>query len=265
MLFCAAGPGFLVICNKKINSNERLLTIGNCFSAGIFLFVGIVHLLSDTMEASNEAVGDKVPLGYVFVVLGYSFILFIENVLLGGHDHSDEDSKAINNVSHQGVSENYINMIDSKKESTQADKMSGIMLTVALVIHALLEGIAVGIIKEVDSLIILCVAIIIHKMPAAFSLGIKVAGLQPKLAYGLMGTFVMSSPLGIAIGIGLSSIKYPIIQVIFLGVSAGTFIYIGCTEVLPKQFHDKKDACLKYTSYLLGLIPLSILTCFYQE
>jgi zinc transporter ZupT len=77
-----------------------------------------------------------------------------------------------------------------------------------------------------------------------------------------MTTFVLSSPLGIAIGIGLSSLRFPVLQATFMGLSSGTFIYLGFTEVIPDQFHDKHLAWLKFLGVLSGFLPLAIVSCF---
>lgn len=287
MLFSAGLAGFLIIGCKKLQNSEKFLNFGNCFAAGIFLLVGVVHLLEESQESFNEALEEELPLGYIVALSGYALILMIEHVLLGGHDHSMKKTQDMvirddkmndieeirgqtplngdfpkRNVDHISGSSN---VIENTKVGRSTDKMPGLILTSALVIHSILEGIAAGIIKNEENLVILCVAILIHNIPAAFSLGIKISDLRNIWRIPLMLAFVSSSPIGIAVGIGLSHLDYPIIQAIFLGLSAGTFIYIGCTEILPEQFHDKKHKWLKFSGFLAGFAPLAILTCFVHE
>ena len=287
MLFSAGLAGFLIIGCKRIQNSERFLNFGNCFAAGIFLLVGVVHLLEESQEAFHEALEEEIPLGYIVALLGYALILMIEHVLLGGHDHSSKKTQDIGviedgvneidairgqaplngdfaktNLDHQLVNSN---AVETKKGDKHQDKLPGLILTSALVIHSVLEGIAAGIITNESNLVILCVAILIHNIPAAFSLGIKIKDLTNLWRISFMLAFVTSSPIGIAIGLGLSHLDYPIIQAIFLGLSAGTFIYIGCTEILPEQFHDKKHKWLKFSGFMAGFAPLAVLTCFVHE
>ena len=50
--------------------------------------VGVVHLLGESQENFVEALGEDIPVGYIVAIGGYTLILMVENVLLGGHDHS---------------------------------------------------------------------------------------------------------------------------------------------------------------------------------
>jgi zinc transporter 1/2/3 len=157
------------------------------------------------------------------------------------------------------------NCVVTSPPSKHIDTMPGIVLTCALVIHSILEGVAAGIISSESNLVILCIAILVHNIPAAFSLGVKITGLTTFWKTFLMLCFISSSPLGIAIGIGISTLNCPIVQAIFLSLSAGTFIYIGCTEILPEQFHEKSNKWLKFTGFLTGFVPLAILSCLVHE
>lgn len=288
ILLATGLSGYFIICCKKLKTNQKFLSFGNCFAAGIFLLVGVVHLLGESQEGFDEALGEENHIGYIVAIGGYSLILFIEKILFPGHNHSVEpntntnkepseilpasvknsktpfnDDFQPNNPVHE--CENVNCVVTSPPHKEEADKMPGIILTCALIVHSIIEGIAAGIIKEESSLIILCVAILIHNIPAAFSLGVKVEGTSGYLKYILMGLFTLSSPLGIAIGIGISNLNYPIIQAIFLSLSAGTFIYIGCTEIIPEQFEDGKDRFTKFTGFMLGFAPLAIMSVFIKE
>ena len=287
MIFSAGLAGCLIISCKKLQQSEKFLSFGNCFAAGIFLLVGVVHLLGESQENFVEALGEEIPLGYIVAMGGYSLILMVENVLLGGHNHSMHDEDEVSRINdkssiplgvasqapfngdfqpgnpdHECDNQDCVVTTPPKKN---VDMMPAFVLTCALVIHSVLEGVAAGIITSETNLVILCVAILIHNIPAAFSLGVKLAKLNNLWRFFLMAAFVISSPLGIAIGIGISELNYPIIQAIFLALSAGTFIYIGCTEILPEQFHEKQNKWLKFSGFLTGFAPLAILSCFIHE
>jgi len=66
---------------------RRWLSLLNCFSGGVFLAAGLVHLLPHCQE-SQERLGDLVgdyPLYLVLITLGYMLVLFVERVLFDVH------------------------------------------------------------------------------------------------------------------------------------------------------------------------------------
>jgi zinc transporter 1/2/3 len=267
-VFLLAGSlaGFVLFANKSLQSKEKFLRFANCFAGGIFIFVGIVHMLPETQEGFEEGTDSSAPIGYIVALSGYCMILLIEKVLIRGHDHFHSDSRVagLENPSMKKP----LTQDEATSDETLSDdelvakKRKGIMLTTALVIHSLLEGIATGVVSSQTDVLLIGIAILVHKMPAAFSLGIKLVDLNNPWRISLMTTFVLSSPLGIAIGIGLSSLRFPVLQATFMGLSSGTFIYLGFTEVIPDQFHDKHLAWLKFLGVLSGFLPLAIVSCF---
>jgi hypothetical protein len=63
------------------------LSLLNCFSGGVFLAAGLVHLLphcQESQERLGALVGDY-PLYLVLITLGYMLVLFVERVLFDVH------------------------------------------------------------------------------------------------------------------------------------------------------------------------------------
>uniref|UniRef100_A0A7S1SUA2 Uncharacterized protein n=1 Tax=Tetraselmis chuii TaxID=63592 RepID=A0A7S1SUA2_9CHLO len=56
-----------------------LFSLGNCFSAGLILALGIMHIIPHTLEA-QWAVGLDYPLNYLLITVGFFLTLFIEQV-----------------------------------------------------------------------------------------------------------------------------------------------------------------------------------------
>ncbi|OMJ85455.1 hypothetical protein SteCoe_13215 [Stentor coeruleus] len=284
VMFVSAGiAGSIPIFSKTFHKNKKLISTGNCFAAGIFLIVGIVHLLRESQESFEEALKEEMPVGFVVALGGYTLILFIENILFGGHDHKisqeekemkkDESGQKIVTERNTGENENIVsvergneNLECSKKElDDQCNNIPGIILTAALVVHSIFEGIAGGLLDTKSNVISVGIAILIHNIPAAIALGVKLDKASKKVSILLMFLFVLSSPLGIAIGISLSDLAFPIIKAIFLGISAGTFIYIGCTEILAEEMHDKSNKLLKFSGFIVGFVPLAMAAIFIKE
>ena len=262
MLITAGITGFLPIFIPSIHKKKSYLSIANCFAAGIFLIVGMAALLPDAQEAFEKDLGNKIPLGYILSVAGYIIMFFLENILFNHSHHDDEIPLEIqeSTLNGSGLINSEYQAIPTAKSLLidKSDLVSGIILTLALVIHSTFEGIAIGLLNNNSDVITLCVAVMIHNIPAAIALGIKMKRIKTLIFCILMGSFVISSPLSIMIGIFLSDLGIPIIQGLFLSFSAGTFIYISCSEILPEELAQPGNKNIKFLAFLIGCVPLGI-------
>lgn len=265
--------GYLPIFIPALHSNKKLLSFGNCFAAGIFIVVGIGHLLSDGNEAFRSSLDTDMPIPNLLAVSGYLLIFFVETQIFGSAHHHKSPSQAPKKISAIPSTIDKDILLNSDKsqdleltssQENQASAIPGLFLTSALAVHSIFEGIAVGLMSSNSSVITVSIAIIIHKIPAAVALGIAMEKIK-KLTYCiLMGIFISSTPLGILIGIFLSSLGYELIQGIFLSVSAGTFMYIGCTEILPQEMEKESSPRGKFLAFCFGCIPLGIFLLFFS-
>lgn len=268
MLFSASLAGFMPLFVPAFHKSKKFLTLGNCFAAGIFIITGLAGLLPDAQKSFEEDLGNGMPLAYVLAGLGYLIIFFIGNVLFS-HSHSlDEEEVGLTtnpliNNDEEGVITNKEHA--DEKEVEKEKIVSASILSGALVVHSTFEGIALGLLSSKTSTVTLCSAVLIHNIPAAIALGIKMKGIRRWIYSALMGAFVASSPFSIMIGIFLSDLGYPSIQGAFLSISAGTFIYIGCTEILPEELHNEGSKLSKFLAFCIGCIPLGIFLLFISE
>jgi len=127
----------------------------------------------------------------------------------------------------------------AKKEAAKDVHVStaGVMLALALGVHSLFEGVAFGLMPTVEQMWQLGLGIFIHKACAALALGSKLsadgASRNQMLCY--LGILAVTAPIGIIIGILITKTN-PAVDVIFLSISGGTFIYVACTEIIVEQF-----------------------------
>lgn len=101
MIICV-GFGFVPKVWGKCRNSENTLSFLNCFSAGIFLAMALVHMMPESAEvymlwAAKEGIERPFPLPYVMYYVGYLLILSIDRVAArayhSGHDHGDEPKK----------------------------------------------------------------------------------------------------------------------------------------------------------------------------
>lgn len=120
------------------------------------------------------------------------------------------------------------------KPKKQCCNATPYVLMIALSVHAAFEGLALGLQTQMIDVLNIVLAIGIHKGAAASALGISLVKNFPNdfgLVRKLLFVFSMATPIGIIIGI-LASSAGVIVDVIFSSLAAGTFVYIGCTEII---------------------------------
>jgi len=134
------------------------------------------------------------------------------------------------------------------------------ILLIALSLHGLFEGIALGVMKTIRDLLFLLIAILAHKWAESLALGISFfkSGTERNIFIKMIVIFSLFSPSGIIIGILFSSAGY-LIEGILLSVSGGTFLYVSASEVIVEEFAITKYKYKKYAFYLLGGILVGIL------
>ena len=93
-----------------------------------------------------------------------------------------------------------------KKHKRCNCNLTPFVLMIALSMHSLFEGIALGLEKNVSNVINILIAISLHKWAASMSLGISLNKTFPddfrKILYLVM-TFAFATPTGIVLGIAL--------------------------------------------------------------
>lgn len=147
-----------------------------------------------------------------------------------------------------------------KPEEKQLSKTTVFILMLAFGIHEIFEGIAFGLMTETAIAVQLAVGIVIHKTCAAVSLGAGFAktGFSVVKIAVFISLFSLSTPIGIIIGLGVSG-EVPILTSVFFQLSAGTFIYVACTEIITHEFESPKWSGLKLLLTILGGVVIGAL------
>ncbi|XP_063981895.1 protein zntD [Diachasmimorpha longicaudata] len=117
---------------------------------------------------------------------------------------------------------------------------SHIALALALTIHSILEGLAIGLQKEIDEVFLLIGAVVSHKLVMAFCLGLELAESASTVCRytSAMLFFAGGSSLGIGLGMlafSLETASGKIILSVLQGLAGGTLLYVTVSEVLPRE------------------------------
>jgi len=115
-----------------------------------------------------------------------------------------------------------------------------LVLLIALSAHALLAGLAMGLASNYQAAVNIVIALVTHKVPASISLGVSLAKnfSNQKQAILLVAFFSVVTPVGTAIGMGIKN-SNDFVEIFFNAISAGTFIYIGASEIIVEEFSVK--------------------------
>ncbi|KAF2073300.1 hypothetical protein CYY_005399 [Polysphondylium violaceum] len=134
------------------------------------------------------------------------------------------------------------------------------LLVIALSIHSIFEGLALGIQNTESHVIDIMIAIFAHKILAAFALGVAIVTntSRPsivKLSL-LILVFSLASPIGSIIGmiiVNSGGTETQLVSAILQGIASGTFLYVSVVEVIPKELnHTSQDIFLKSILLLIG-------------
>lgn len=139
-----------------------------------------------------------------------------------------------------------------------------ILLVFALSFHSIFDGLAIGLQDDVPSLIQLSFAILVHKLPIAFVVGLDVYSKTNsiKIVTYHMFPFSLMSPIGILIASAAFMIDDKIISIL-TALSTGSLIYITFFEILLREkMESKLSGFLQFVSVLIGFLFMGIILQF---
>lgn len=174
----------------------------------------------------------------ISLLLGFVSMLLVDQ-LSGSHGHSHPPDIKLDNLTQS--------MVGTARQPQSSNK--GMTATIGLVVHAAADGIALGAAATTsrsDLQVIVFLAIMLHKAPAAFGLVsfLMHDGLEPRKIKKHLLIFSSAAP-ALAIftffvlhqysGSTLHSMNGTGIAMLF---SAGTFLYVATVHVLPEVSHQ---------------------------
>ena len=267
---------------------RSIVRIGKTFAAGVFLGATFLHLYP---ESSSLLSSLSYPLTGMLTLSAYFAMLFIEKVAFTDHelvshghqhadlgchsnsDHSDEEEDKMKHVlstrtrlySHmeEGDGENCYTVcrIDhplmGENDIKNKSIAPSVILACALSIHSIIEGITLGIQSRQTPLINLAVAIITHKVPEAVVVGITIADTRKQLKIAMILIYCIATPIGILGGAIVNRSMDMIMEGVFLGICAGTFLYISATEIIVEEFAVSRMKYQKFLSVVCGVLFMS--------
>lgn len=247
-------------CSVDPDSRRHLLGLISCFSGGVFLATCLLDLLPDFLQSIGEAFGNagiklQFPLPEFIVAMGFFLVLVLEQIVLAFRDRSSsqqEERRAL--MADPGIQADGHVHADLGSQSA----LRAFVLVFSLSLHSVFEGLAVGLLEDGREVLEVCLALLIHKSVVSFSLSVALSGgrLRRAAACGCLLMFAAMSPLGVALGVGLSetrtSPQHQLARSTLEGLAAGTFVYVTFMEILPHELASGRGRIPKVAAMLLG-------------
>ncbi len=213
------GAGMVFLMKNQINKKIEKLLLG--FASGVMISASVWSLLIPSIDmAQSQNVIEWVPatVGFLF---GIIFLLVLDSIIPHLHLHTAKPEG-----------------LKSKLERTT-------MMILAVTLHNIPEGMAVGVVFAgalshntgitIAGATVLAIGIAIQNFPegAIISMPLKSEGMsKPKaFLYGTLSGIV--EPIGAALTIALTSFAVPILPY-FLSFAAGAMIYVVVEELIPE-------------------------------
>ncbi len=214
------GSATVFLMRKEMKQAIQKLLLG--FASGVMIAASIWSLIIPSMEmAKEQGKVEWVPaaIGFLF---GIIFLLILDSII--PHLHLDKEKP-------EGI--------NSKLKKTT-------MLVLAVTLHNIPEGMAVGVVFAgailgntgitIAGAFALAIGIAIQNFPegAIISMPLKSEGISKKKAffYGMLSGIV--EPIGAIITMALISIVVPILPYL-LSFAAGAMIYVVVEELIPES------------------------------
>ncbi len=205
--------------------NLKNFPLADGFVTGIFLGVGLVHMLPDADRLLHQG-------GYIYpfamLITGGVFIFLVLCEALSYQLNKDGSSAYVENDAEGGMANNVREKVDSLTMP--------VIVTLLLSAHSFLAGAALGLSPSLPVLGFLFLAIAVHKWSVSFALAIEInqSALSLFTRMTLFIFFALMLPLGL-LASSLISARYQhhfISEAILLAIAAGVFIYLGTLRSL---------------------------------
>ena len=222
--------GFILV--RTIKDKKKLTYFSTGMAFIVMVGMLIFDLIPEIIELNSDELLNKnfsVALSAGFIILGIVLLKCLD-IVLPHHQHNHNEH-------------------ESKHEHEEHTTHVGLMTSISLVIHNIIEGMSIFIItcENIMTGFMATVAVGMHNIP----LGIEIASNTEKnkksiTDYIILGLLLLSSSIG-ALIIYLSGIEIPeVIELILLSISCGMIIFISLFELLPEIKNYSKERQMYY-------------------
>ena len=237
-LFILLGSGIVL----SMKNSNKVVNFSISMALGVMFALGLFELLPEALEHLEEATSYAIPILIIVVILGVGLLKFLDK-FIPDHDLEDHSEKEVNENLHH----------------------IGMVASIALVLHNIIEGMAIysTITTDLKMGLLMCIGVGLHNIP----LGMVITSTfyksnnNIKKTLGIVFLISISTFIGGIIMCLLESLITPLVLGILLSLTLGMILYIVCFELLPhvkEEIHDP----LTLVGIVLGILILCISKLF---
>tara|TARA_B100000929_G_C15413643_1_gene388878 strand:- start:112 stop:945 length:834 start_codon:yes stop_codon:yes gene_type:complete len=251
-LAIALVAGLAPIFYQTKDNPEKLRRI-TAIASGILLASALLVVAPEGFELASEEHeegGHEEELGHLFmggaILAGFLLMLILEGSGIGHavhEEHHDHNHDHGHEHIHHGP--------------------TGWMLVLGLSIHAATDGLAIGAAASIGETAItatILLAVVLHKAPAAFSLGVFSMHERNNRNESIRDVviFALATPVMIMVAFyALADLEHQTIGLAML-FSAGTFLYVATVDTLP-DIHNPETGREALRNVLIGVVILTLI------
>ena len=291
-LLAAIGIGCSIIFSR--HKNSLALVCSTVFAAGIMIATGLTatlpeseEIISHLREDGHYIAGDF-PLSYTLFGVSFLSLIFIDTIVERFASKQSKDNKVDLTVvgtdrsakecdhepGHEQEEAGYSMKDDVEKQRdfhascathnaiTQSAKpWAGILLTLIISIHSILECIVIGSVTEVDLMTSSYIAVAVHKVFDGFALGCGLVAsgywsTQRKKFISLSIFYVLLNLISVGIGMAISTMfsEESVVIAVLLALVGGSFLFVGVIEFIPAELE-------KMRQYNMPVLPVMLSLC----
>ncbi|KAL2248516.1 zinc transporter 5 [Sesamum indicum] len=242
-----------------LSPERNLFFILKAFAAGVILSTGFIHVLPDAFESlTSPCLGEKpwedFPFaGFVAMVAAIG-TLMVDTYATAHYQRQAEKKNCKKEEEEEGMVPVHTHAthgavsLESGETELLRHRVISQVLELGIIVHSVIIGIALGASDSPKTIRPLIGALTFHQLFEGIGLGGCIT--QAKFdaaAITLMAIFFsLTTPTGIAVGIGLSNIYSEtsptalIVEGVFNSASAGILIYMALVDLLSADFMSHK-------------------------
>ena len=201
---------------------------------------------------------------YLLVLAGYLIIFFVEKVAFDAHEMLHEMADDGHQHHHHSHSHQHKSKTDNGavETPTPPSSRSAVILLGALAVHSILEMMALGLADSFADSLLLTVSISLHQPAESIALLVAFlkSGMPESQIIQFLAAFSCMGPIGVGLGMAVNEFAAPIVDAVMLAIVAGTFVYVGATEVIPEEWEDGTHKWPKFMALMTGIVSILVIT-----
>lgn len=249
--------------SDSVKPNEQAILIRNDFEDSSYVD-DITYQNYGTVDASLDKTSIR-PYGGVLSRDGTP----CDTVLFGNSDKVV--IRTTPGKTNLGIKPSLSKVFQEPEEDQPFSRLRGLTLMIALSLHMVFDGLALGLLQEENQIWQLLAALSLHKVLVFMTIGLQALEILKsiKKAILVLVIFALVSPCGIVIGESINStgdeISRDTASAILQGLATGTFLFVTFFEILLKELGNDHHNILKVIVTTIGFVLVAVFRVLDQE